>query len=140
MDLLQGLASLGLPNWLVIFAALVVILHYTGISKWFTDIWSDKQEHTQEIEKEKTRYGILQSSWREDKLATLLEDDASFIREKIDKKLDRVESKIDKDIAEKLYRFEMTIAQLRDIISVLSREAYELRKLLKDCLKDVEDN
>lgn len=138
MDLLQILSQLGLPGWLMSIAALVIILHYVGIIKWFSDQWSDKQEHTQRIETEQAHYDILQASWREDKLATILEEESSFIRDKIDRKLDRVEGKLDKEVSDKLYRFEMTIAQLRDTITVLSREAYELRKLLQECLKNAE--
>lgn len=136
MDLLEPLSKIGLPGWLVSIAAIIIIFHYTGLIKWLTERYTDSQEHSQDIEKERAHYGILQSSWREDKIGALLEEESSFIRDKIDKKLDRVESKIDKEIADKLYRFEMTISQLRDTIAVLGREAYELRKLLKDCLND----
>lgn len=48
MDLLQVLAGLGLPGWLMSVAALVIILHYTGIIKWVQDSLKDEQEAWQE--------------------------------------------------------------------------------------------
>lgn len=120
MDLLPVLERLGLPGWLMSIAAVIIILHYTGVIKWTTDRLADRQEHSQSSEDRQRNYAALQESWREDRLATLLEETESFIREQVFKQLE--------EIGKTQYRFEMTLSQYRAVMEVNGREIYALTK------------
>ena len=126
MDILKTLADIGLPGWFIIAAATVFILYQFGLLKWLTGWLSDRQEHAQKIEDKQANFERLQQSWQSERLATILEENESFIRERVWGKLD----KIDKAIEERLYRLEMTLAQLRDTLAIIGREIYELKRLI----------
>ena len=126
MDILKILADIGLPGWVLITAALIFILRQVGLLQWLTERITDTQEHTQKREDQQANFEQLQMSWQSDRLATILEENESFIRERVWGKLDR----IDKAIEERLYRLEMTLAQLRDTLTVVGREIYELKRLI----------
>lgn len=128
MDALKILSDIGLPGWFIIIAAFIFILNQVGILKWMGERWADTQEHSQSQEDKESQYRRLQDSWQQDRLSTLLEENESFIRERVWGKMD----KVDKAIEERLYRFEMTLAQLRDTLAIIGREIYELKRILKD--------
>ena len=48
MEILATLQRLGLPDWLLSIAAVIVILHYTGVVKWLGASLRDQQEHWQD--------------------------------------------------------------------------------------------
>lgn len=50
MDFLKVLTELGLPGWVVIFAAIVFILKQVGILDYFQSQFSDVREHKQQSE------------------------------------------------------------------------------------------
>ncbi|MFQ5576592.1 MAG: hypothetical protein ACE5G8_06340 [Anaerolineae bacterium] len=52
----------------------------------------DRREQRQALTERQQNYELLQASWREDKLATLLEENSSFIRETVSAKLDKIET------------------------------------------------
>lgn len=123
MDILQALESVGLPGWVLIIAALVWTLKQFGALDWVFGRIADAQEHYQSSESQQANFERLQISWQQERLSTILEENESFIRESISKKLDAIDGKI--------YRQEMTIAQLRDTLAIIGRELYELKKELQ---------
>lgn len=126
MDILEALQDVGLPGWVVIIAALLFALRQFGLLQWLTERITDTQEHAQGRQDKQAEFERLQASWQSDRIATILEENESFIRERVWGKLD----KIDKAIEERLYRLEMTLAQLRDTLAVTGREIYELKRVV----------
>ena len=126
MDILKALQDVGLPGWVLIFAALIFILRQFGLLQWLTERITDTQEHAQTREDRQAEFERLQVSWQSERLATILEENESFIRERVWGKLD----KIDKAIEERLYRLEMTLSQLRDTLAITGRELYEIKRAI----------
>jgi hypothetical protein len=56
------------------------------------EVQKDRLEHEQDQESRRHNYDTLQASWREDKIAELLEKDSSFIREDAREGLDKIKS------------------------------------------------
>lgn len=74
----------------VVFLLIILRQHWTDIKAAVGRLYSDqsedrkdRREEEQKLTAQRQQYDILQASWREDKLATLLETDASFIRDTI---------------------------------------------------------
>lgn len=78
---------------------------------------ADQQEHSQTVETKDRTYQNLQASWRDDKLATLLEMDSSFIRETIHRQL--------LDQAKVLNNMNTAVLLLTDEIRELKKEKNE---------------
>jgi hypothetical protein len=123
VDVLKTLESVGLPGWVLIIASMVFIAKQVGALDWAFNRLADAQEHHQGSEAQQANFERLQISWQQERLSTILEENESFIRESISKKLDAIDSKI--------YRLEMTMAQHRDTLAVIGREVYELKRELQ---------
>lgn len=124
MEILQALQQLGLPGWFLIIASSVAILHYTGIIKLLGERVADQQEHIQSAEEKREQYRRLQDSWQQDRISTLLEENESFIRERIWEKLTEIEMGVRK--------LDMTVAQTRDTLGAVYREIYKDSKHQSD--------
>lgn len=131
MDLLKAFQSLGLPDWFIIVASTIVILRYSGLLRWLTNTLSDVREHSQDLEREKAHYQILQHSWERDKLASILEEDNSFIREQVWDLL--------KEVKEWQRRSERIQAQHRDTTGILTGLLYELKEEIKGEHKETDN-
>lgn len=83
----------------------------------------DEREHRQGLESVRQKYGILENSWTADRLSTLLEMDATFIREQV---WDGIT-----DLQKRQQITESTLAQTRDTLANLFAAVEELREALE---------
>lgn len=86
----------------------------------------DTREYSQELEKSEMRYRQLQDSWTKDKLTDILEQNESFIRDSIHQDLQQIKSK--------MHQMEMTVAQVRDIMSIVTMEI----RGIKDAIEEIQ--
>lgn len=114
--------------WAVLIFSLAINLK-EYIPKWigsFVRRGEDQQEHQQELDKQKQTYEILQSSWREDRLANLLDEDQAFVREQVHSALAEI-------LAEQRTQ-KIAISKINDRLNLLGQQAGkgdEDRKLLR---------
>lgn len=92
--------------------------------QWFSHSSEDEREFRQTEEMAQANFERLQISWQQERLSTILEENESFIRERVWAQLD----KIDRAIEDRLYKVELSINQFKAVLDVHARNIYELEK------------
>lgn len=115
--ILSVLGNVGVAVWALV-KNLIPTWQQAGIAEK-----TDEREHRQTLEEARQRYSILNEAYTSDRLSVLLEENESFIRERVWEELAK--------ISERQRKTEYTMAQTRDTLAILCSAIEELREVIK---------